>query len=362
MASHPTSPAPSSTRCRYPEPVKSATATRRPGLRATLSEALARRAREWSRRRTGSDGATIDLVRRRVYIVPTALGFTYGAMLFAMLLAGLNYGNNLALILTFVLTATGWVAMHECHRNVADLRIVCEPPRAPFAGARAAFRYRLCDLAGRARYDVCLSSRGATPYTACVVAGGTNEVTLEVPTRVRGEVAMTRLKVESRFPLGLCRAWSWLHVEQRCTVYPRPAAVARVPDARDDHDGGARASARQGDDDWSGLRSYRRGDPVRRLAWKAYARGGELLVKEMDREAATPLVFDWDTLAELGTEERIARLTRLVVDAASRGDAYGLRLQDSLVAPGRGAVHRHRCLTLLSGYRLPPGPGNTDAG
>ncbi|MBS0395323.1 MAG: DUF58 domain-containing protein, partial [Proteobacteria bacterium] len=55
----------------------------------------------WSRRRHGPDRGVVTVTRRRVYILPTGLGLAYAAMLFAMLLAGLNYGNNLALGLTF---------------------------------------------------------------------------------------------------------------------------------------------------------------------------------------------------------------------------------------------------------------------
>ncbi len=323
------------------------------GLRALLRRAAARRVQAWSKRRTGVDVSPVTLGRRRIYIVPTGLGFTYAAMLFAMLLAGLNYGNNLALILTFVLTATGWVAMHECHRNLLDLRIVVGALQSPFAGHPAGFAYQLTDAEGRARYDLCVSAAGAAGGTVSVAAHSAVAVTVRVPTHVRGRVSIARLKIESRFPLGLCRAWSWLHLEQVCVVYPQPSRESVPPTgaARSEGDGPARPQP--GDDDWNGLRDYQPGDPVRRIAWKAYARSGALLIKELDREAAVPLMFDWESMTGVGTEERISRLTRLVVDAAARGDAYGLRLPDSSLALARGAAHRHQCLALLAGFRAP---------
>ena len=330
------------------------------GWLAQLRAAGARRAEAWSRRRTGVDGTTIVLGRRRVYILPTGLGVTYACMLFAMLLAGLNYGNNLALILTFVLTATGWVAMHECHRNLLGLRVVLGQTHSPFAGDPAGFTYLLADDAGRARYDITIRLGAASSSTLSVAASSVATATLEHETRARGRLHVTRLRLESSFPLGLCRAWSWLNVEQSCAVYPRPSATAPHPTGGPERAGTGQARPQHGDDDWSGLRGYRAGDALRRVAWKAYARSGDLLVKEMQRDSTAPLVYDWDAVPGVSSEERLAGLARLVVDAATRGEAYGLRVPHVLVPPERGPDHRHRCLTVLADYGAPVAAGGHD--
>src|SRR5437016_10680983 len=68
--------------------------------------ALAReRAAAWMRRRQGADLLPVALERRRLYILPTGTGVAFAALLFLMLIAGLNYGNSLALFLTFLLGA-----------------------------------------------------------------------------------------------------------------------------------------------------------------------------------------------------------------------------------------------------------------
>ncbi len=41
-----------------------------------------------------------------------------------MLLAGLNYGNNLALLATFLMMGFVLVGMNLCHRNLQGLRIL----------------------------------------------------------------------------------------------------------------------------------------------------------------------------------------------------------------------------------------------
>jgi len=317
--------------------------------------ALKRRAGErvvaWSKRRHGPDLGAVTVSRRRVYILPTQLGTAYGAMLFAMLLGGLNYGNNLALALTFLLAAGGWVAMHQCHRNLAGLRLEPAGTRAPYAGEPAEFAFAL--TAPYARHDLVLK---AGPYAAPPVSlptGGSATQHVQVPTARRGRVPLARLRVESSFPLGLFTAWTWIHPELECLVYPRPAARGREGPPPDTESGAAHDGRASGEEDFAGLRSFRAGDPPRRIAWKAWARGGEMLVKEFVGAARAPIMLDIARVPGANLEARIARLARWVVDAEERGDRYGLRLEGSEVPPGAGLAHRNRCLALLALYRLP---------
>ncbi|MBS0396405.1 MAG: DUF58 domain-containing protein, partial [Proteobacteria bacterium] len=158
---------------------------------------------------------------------------------------------------------------------------------------------------------------------------------------------------ESSFPLGLFTAWTWLHPELECLVYPRPAprGIAGPPPAAEPgaaHDGRA-----AGEEDFDGLRGFRSGDPPRRIAWKAWARGGELVVKEYVGAARAPVVLDLAQCPGRDLEARLARLARWIVDAEERGDRYGLRLGHDEVAPGAGLGHRNRCLARLATFRLP---------
>jgi uncharacterized protein (DUF58 family) len=323
------------------------------GRRRRLADWLHERAAGWSRRRHGDDRGAVTITRRRVYILPTGLGLAYAAMLFAMLVGGLNYGNNLALALTFLLAGGAWVAMHECHRNLAG--VVVEPAghRAPFAGDPAEFDFRL--QAPTERRDLVLRVGDWRSIATSVPAGGSAVAFALVATRRRGLVRLERLRVESTFPLGLFTAWTWLHFGRESAVYPRPAPR--------DHGGpppGAEAGAAQdgrapGEEDFAGLRAFRSGDPPRRIAWKAYARGGELVAKEYVGSARAPVVFDWSVVPGGDLERRIARLARWVVDAEERGDRYGVRLPGVDIPPGSGLPHRNRCLARLATFGL-PGP------
>ena len=68
-----------------------------------------------------------------------------------------------------------------------------------------------------------------------VPGGGAAEAVLAVPAARRGWLPLGRVMLETRFPLGLFRAWSYVEPDARCLVYPRPersraaAATARRP-------------------------------------------------------------------------------------------------------------------------------------
>jgi uncharacterized protein (DUF58 family) len=275
-------------------------------------------------------------------------------MLFAMLLAGLNYGNNLSLALTFLLASAGWVAMHQCHRNLAGLEIAPAGTLAPYAGEPAEFAFALA--APYAREDLVLKAGEQASAPASVIAGASTAVRVQTPTERRGRVKLPRLRIESTFPLGLFRAWTWIHPDLECLVYPRPAPREEAGPPPDTEPGSARDGRAAGEEDFAGLKAFRQGDPPRRIAWKAWARGGELLVKEFVGAARAPITLDLANAAGIDLEARIARVTRWVVDAEERGDRYGLRLETVEVPPGSGLAHRNRCLALLAVHRLPAAP------
>ncbi len=115
--------------------------------------------------------------------------------------------------------------------------------------------------------------------------------------------------------------------------------------------------ATRGDDDFAGLKDYHPGDSPRRIAWKALARGGELLVKEFAGAAAPAPIFDLDLAPGADLEARLSLLTRWIVDAHGRGEAFGLRLRDLEFAPEPGETQRRRCLAALAEFGL-PGPAD----
>jgi len=316
-----------------------------------LRDTLIRRTRRWIRRRQGPDQGAVTLRRGRIYILPTGLGAAFGLMLFAMLLGSLNYGNNLGLALTFLLAALGVVAMHACHRNLEALIVRAGSTEPPFAGGEAVFRIAIANPGRAPRCDLEAVAPGRADPPASITAGGETDVAMRVPTRRRGSIVLERIEIATRFPYGLFRAWAVLHPDVACLVYPRPADDAPPPPRAPGLAGSG--VARRGEDDFAGLKDYHPGDPPRHIAWKAYARAGELLVKEFSGDAEAMPVFDLADAPGGELEARLSVLARWIVDAHARGQTFGLRLPGDEIPPQPGDAQRRRCLAAIARFGAP---------
>jgi uncharacterized protein (DUF58 family) len=306
-----------------------------------------RRVRKWARRRYGTDPDPSTIATRRIYILPTKLGVAFALMLFAMFIGAMNYANNLALALAFLLGSLGLTAMHHCHRNLAGIRVRSAGVEPVFAGERAAFRLALENSATLARPELEIRNEHTRVAPQRIDPGSRAVMELNAPASRRGFLSLDQFEVATQHPFGLFRAWTYLNMDLRCVVYPRPAPKGRKPPPFETDTGGAQDSA-HGDEEFAGLRPFQAGDSPRRVAWKAYARDESLQVKVFAGTAVTSHRFDWDALQGLDAEARLAQLCRWIEDAYAAGRAFGMKLPGVDIPQNIGPAHRQRCLTALA--------------
>src|SRR5437764_1942733 len=99
---------------------------------------------------TPPERGLVVLVHRRVYIVPTQLGYLFGMTLLILLVGSINYALALGFALTFVLGGMALAGMVHTARNLARIAVSvgrCEPV---FVGDPAQFRLH---LQGRSSFD-----------------------------------------------------------------------------------------------------------------------------------------------------------------------------------------------------------------
>ena len=304
----------------------------------------------WLARR-GAVSGDHRLDRRSIYILPTRAGLVFGGAMATMLLAAINYSLQLGYLLTFLLFALALVSMLHTYRNLAG--VVLRPGRAEpvHAGEIAEFNITLQNRSKLPRYAIQIDvARTAQPILEDAAAEAEAIARLAIVTRRRGPMPVPRLKVSTTFPLGLWRAWSYWQPASTLIVWPtaETPAAAMPPGAVAD---GKSATRGLGQDDFSAVRPYREGDPLRRLAWKAMARtdGEEPLTKSFDGGCGGEQVFDWRSLPHsLDVESRLARLCRWVLVADQEGLQFTLVLPAVTIGPDSGPGHRATCLEALA--------------
>jgi uncharacterized protein (DUF58 family) len=294
---------------------------------------------------------TIVLVHRRVYILPTRLGWLFALTLGILLVGSINYALSLGFALTFVLAGMGLAGMVHTTRNLARLAVSVGRTEPVFAGEPAQFRFELDARGPFDRPAVLARHLGSgAQLVVDVPGGGVAQVVLPVPATRRGWLPCGRVMLETRFPLSLFRAWSYGEPDARCLVYPRPER-SPLPPPRAEGALGTQRSPTPGNDDFTGLRTYQLCDSPRHVAWKAAARSDILLTKQFTGEAAVELWLEWSALPRrLGVDERLSRLAGWVLAAERAGALYGLRIPGFELPPGRGEAHQAACLKALALY------------
>ncbi|MEY2631883.1 MAG: hypothetical protein RIR00_537, partial [Pseudomonadota bacterium] len=168
------------------------------------------------------DGLTLQLDRRRIYIIPSRAGLTYALTLLVMLLGAINYGLSLGHLLVFLLAGLGLVGMVHTYRNLAGLQLRADAAEPVFAGDQAHFPIQLLNPDRRSRAGLLLRVGTAPPLRADLDPGGEARIALPLAAPRRGWLRLPRLRLESTYPLGLFTAWSYFQPPQHCLIYPQP--------------------------------------------------------------------------------------------------------------------------------------------
>jgi len=316
-----------------------------------MSLALRRRLGSWLFQPRGAQRGPIVLIHRRVFILPTAHGVVFFVVLLLMLAGSVNYMLSLGFVLTFLLAGLGLNGILYTFRNIANLRVYAVRPRPVFAGELAEFRLRVENASNVERAGLEALDEAGAVHPFDVAPNDETLVPIDIATQARGRLPLGRVTLQTRYPLGLFRAWSYVELDTACIVYPAPEPPG-VPLPTPSGERGQGSASAAGNDDFAGLRAYHAGDSPRRIAWKADARGQGLLSKVFSGHAETRLWLDWSDLPqELETEACLSRLTRWVLDADAQEFVFGLRLPGVTVEPDTGAGHRDHCLQLLALYQ-----------
>jgi uncharacterized protein (DUF58 family) len=262
-----------------------------------------------------------------------------------MALGGLNFNNNMALLMVFILGVIAQLTTLLAYRNLVGLRIEAISAEPVFCGEPAHFNIYLANPEERPRFAV---QAGLSRPQDCKDLNSNATVRLEVRQRAgrRGWLTMEPFKLETRYPLGLFRAWSWYFPTSRCLVYPAPA---KSPPPLPLTGQGLSGTAIKGEgDQLHGLREYRSGDSLRRVAWRTSARHDALYTREMETPRQEACELAWNQLTGMDVEQRLSILTSWVLQAERRQLSFSLDIPGTRLPPAAGAEQRVRCLEALA--------------
>lgn len=301
----------------------------------------------------------IELVQRRIYVLPSIRGWAVIVIAIILLLVGVNYQLSLAYVVAFLLGGLMQVALHATYCNLRGLIVrVGTSPRC-VAGETLHFPLTLASPE-RSREGVSISrlNHGARKKNAIdaanaerlrIAADAQTTYTIAVPAPTRGMVALGRILIESRAPYGVIRAWSYAHFEWVGLVEPKPEQpYPDLPYAT----GADTETARRTDvaHDPDSLREYAPGDSLKRVAWKQVAKSGQWYTRTGESGQRGEVELSWTATNLSDVEARLSRLAAWVDRARNENAAFSLTVPNAQLPLSDSAPHHDEALAVLAVY------------
>jgi uncharacterized protein (DUF58 family) len=299
---------------------------------------------------------SVTLNQQRIFIFPSRYGLAYLGMSMGLLLAATNYEKNMIFALAFWLLSLFLVALLHSYINLSGLTITAISAHPAFAGDHAEFAIELSTRKRWGHEDIRIGWPGEEAVLTHVTPAQPTRLMLTHLSHARGWLRPGRLLIESGYPLGLLRVWTWVDPDMQALIYPKPMQTHVRPEPMTRSEAGDdRAQGQQ--DEFRGFRDYQPGDPLRQVMWKTLAKGQTLQSCLYQDYIDLRQWIDWEQFEGMEREERLARMCWLTLALAKGEGHYGLRLPGLILAPAEGESHRAAVLKELALFELPSAPG-----
>lgn len=310
----------------------------------------------WLNRRMPTSEA-ITLSQRSIFIVPSKTGWMFTLLLTLLLITAINYQNSLIYGLVFWLFSIALSAMIFTYRNLSGLIIQTAHPVEGFSGTTIEVPVRISSLK-QSHYELYLSWTVEDPnknITSDLITNAemNNSQTIQIPFKLgkRGQLHTPRLRIQTRYPFGLYTCWTLISLNTPGIVYPIPLDRDRALGQGSQDELDSHSTMTVGNDEFSELRSYQVGDPLKHIAWKYVAKGQGMLTKKYDPQSYSLKWFDWNSLHGIPKEQRLQYITGWILRAHEEGQSYGLKLPNMTINPNSKPYdpqHKKQCLTQLA--------------
>lgn len=196
-----------------------------------------------------------------------------------------------------------------------------------------------------------------------IAPGGESDASMTITPLRRGILKFAGVTVARTDPMGLLRALVKVTIPlQTVLVLPRRFALPPIPlpgTVKYQERGVALASSVGQSDEFVSLRDYRRGDPLRHIHWRSWAKAGKPIVKEFEDEFFVRHALVLDTFSDDPHGDVFEDAVSLAASFAST-----IASQESLLdllfvgrdaycfTAGRGVAHSDQLLEVLASVRV----------
>ncbi|ABV87737.1 DUF58 domain-containing protein [Shewanella pealeana] len=291
----------------------------------------------------------ITLSHKSIFILPTGFGLAWLVLLVVLFLFGTNYQNNLVMGLSFLLLSIFNTCIIYSYKNLAGLSLSSSKANNTVAGQAIYFPINL-SCPNRA-YEVQLNFQNQPLEVVKKVSEHQTQALVTYNKAHRGINHPGRVKIETRYPLGLFRAWSHIDLAQAQLVYAEPVIDPNPVYLNSDHTSEQQDTGKYvaGIDEYKGLREYVLGESLKQVAWKQWAQGRGMLTKEFEEPQGAPMWLSLDPKSN-DIELALSHLAWHTEQLSAKRQVFGLKIGGSTIHPSHGEHHRNKVQTQLALY------------
>jgi uncharacterized protein (DUF58 family) len=187
------------------------------------------------------------------------------------------------------------------------------------------------------------------------------ETSLELTPLRRGVLRFAGLTLARPDPFGFLSAFSNCALPQSMLILPKryPLPPVALPGTTKYQEGGVAFASNVGlSEEFVSLRDYRRGDPLRHIHWRSWAKVGKPIVREFEDEFFTRHALVLDTFTDDPHSEIFEEAVSVAASFASTVLTQESLLDLLFVGPqafcftaGRGVAHTDQMLEILASVR-----------
>lgn len=295
---------------------------------------------------------SVALSQKNLFIFPGKQGLYFLLLVLLIWIGATNFQSNLAHALAYLLLAVMFVAILQTFANMSGLRIRFIDAEPVFAGETASFRFEFSASALHQQLDM------FWPEQAHTMINLDNTINLDKTlgsyrmlqhqTERRGVLAPGRFCLQTYFPLGIVRCWTWLDLAANVIVYPAPEEA----DYRDccTGEGEEGAVAVYGSEEYFALKPYVAGESLSRIAWKQYAAGRGMFARDYTELKGGSVWLDFNAIADASVEKKLSKLCYCALQLQKLNRPFGLKLPGKTIDVGNGDAHLRTVLRALALY------------
>ena len=277
----------------------------------------------------------ITLHHKNLWIVPTSSGVWLLFFWFILLLASVNYQNNLGFIMVFVIAVVGVLSILMSFFNLKQRTFQLQREQWLFANQRS--QLEIYSKAPKKTYRMGWSIAGEQGLCPTL-----EDEALKLPftPKARGKQRLPHIELGSLFPFGWLHARLRWQIEESVLVFPEPIIGPKQQAFTESEIGGGQPEPHY-------PREYTPGDPLKNIQWKRAHPHKPLSVLSTSTQDSEELL-SYKAYPGVPFETMLSYLTAAVLAHHQGHEAFALELPSITLGPDQGLDFTRECLHALA--------------